>query len=134
MQENGNGRSQRNVVMIVEDDPIVRGYICDMFLNSPVVTLECESAEAALATLLLRGPEIVLVISDVTLVGVMDGIDMAREAKVRWPHLTFVLMSGDPKNATKQLPPGTIFMPKPWQPQRMRQIIDDALVQASNRS
>jgi CheY-like chemotaxis protein len=96
MREKGRERS-RHVVMIVEDDPIVREYICDMFSNIPVDTLECESAELALATLLLRGPEIVLVISDVTLVGVMDGIDMAREAKVRWPHLTFVLTSGTPK-------------------------------------
>jgi DNA-binding NtrC family response regulator len=58
--------------------------------------VESESAEAALATMLLRGREICLVFADLRLSGAMDGIDLARELKMRWQHLTIVLTSGNP--------------------------------------
>ena len=38
--------------------------------------IECESAAAALATLLIGGPEVAMIFADVR--GVMDGIDLAR--------------------------------------------------------
>jgi hypothetical protein len=39
-------------------------------------TIECESAEAALAVMLIGGREVA-----------MDGIDLALEVKLRWPLL-----------------------------------------------
>ena len=43
----------------------------------------------------------------------MDGIDLAREVKMRWPHLIVLLTSG---NASEHLdlPPGVEYVPKPW--------------------
>jgi len=31
-----------------------------------------------------------MIFADIRLSGVMDGIDLAREAKMRWPHLTVI--------------------------------------------
>jgi hypothetical protein len=45
-------------------------------------TIECESAEAALATLLIGGREVAVIFADVRLRRVMDGIDLAREVKM----------------------------------------------------
>jgi DNA-binding NtrC family response regulator len=50
-------------------------------------TIECESAEAALAVLLIGGQEIAMIFADVRLPGAMDGIDLAWEVKLRWPLL-----------------------------------------------
>ena len=47
---------------------------------------------------------------------VMDGIDLAREVKMRWPHLVVILTSGNAGERLEQLPPGVDYMPKPWQP------------------
>jgi hypothetical protein len=46
----------------------------------------------------------------------MDGIDLAREVKMRWPLLSVILTSGHPRERVGELPPGVAYMPKPWQP------------------
>jgi hypothetical protein len=55
-------------------------------------------------------------VSDVRLRGVVDGIDLAREVKMRWPLLPVILTSGHPRERGGELPPGVAYMPKPWQP------------------
>lgn len=78
-------------------------------------TIECESAEAALATMLIGGREVAMIFADIELRGVMDGIDLAREVKMRWPFLPVILTSGHPRERVGELPPGVVYMPKPWQ-------------------
>jgi CheY-like chemotaxis protein len=63
-----------------------------------VDTIECESAEAALAVMLIGGREVAMIFADVRLRGVMDGIDLAREVKMRWPLLPVILTSGQPRD------------------------------------
>ena len=46
----------------------------------------------------------------------MDGIDLAREVKMRWPFLPVILTSGHPRERVGELPPRVAYMPKPWQP------------------
>jgi DNA-binding NtrC family response regulator len=79
-------------------------------------TIECESAEAALATMLMRGREVAMIFTEARLRGVMDGIDLAREVKMRWPLLPVILTSGHPRERIGELPPGVGYLPKPWQP------------------
>jgi CheY-like chemotaxis protein len=78
--------------------------------------IECESAEAALAALLIGGREVAMIFADVRLRDVMDGIDLAREVKLRWPLLPVILTSEHPREHADELPPGVGYMPKPWQP------------------
>jgi CheY-like chemotaxis protein len=47
-------------------------------------TIECESAEAALATMLICGRNFAMIFADIKLPGVMDGIDLVCEVKMRW--------------------------------------------------
>jgi CheY-like chemotaxis protein len=65
-----------------------------LFEDEQVDTIECESAEAALATLLIGGREVAMIFADVRLCGVMDGIDLAREVKMRWPRLSAAQQRG----------------------------------------
>jgi DNA-binding NtrC family response regulator len=104
------------IALIVEDDPDQRWLTATLLKENGLDTIECESAEAALATMLLRGREVCMVFADMRLAGVMDGVELARELKLRWPHLTFVLTSGAPDARVVHLPPGVDYLPKPWQP------------------
>jgi DNA-binding NtrC family response regulator len=92
------GRAQplRRTALIVEDDGDQRWLTAMLLQEKGIETVESESAEAALATMLLRGREICLVFADLRLSGAMDGIDLARELKMRWQHLTIILTSGNP--------------------------------------
>jgi hypothetical protein len=42
-------------------------------------TVECESAEAALATMLLHDQDVTMVFADIRLSGAMDGVDLASD-------------------------------------------------------
>jgi DNA-binding NtrC family response regulator len=112
----GQAQHKRRAVMIVEDDAELRSLTAALFEDEQVDTIECESAEAALAVLLIGGREVAMIFADVRLRGVMDGIDLAREVKMRWPLLPVILTSGHPRERVGVLPAGVAYMPKPWQP------------------
>jgi len=112
----GVSQLRRQTMLIVEDDTELRQLTAALLEESELDIIECESAEAALATMLMRGQDVSMIFADLRLPGVMDGIDLAREVKMRWPHLTVVLTSGNAGDRLSHLPAGVQYMPKPWQP------------------
>jgi DNA-binding NtrC family response regulator len=112
----GQAVPKHRTILIVEDDAELRSLTAALLKDEQLDTIECESAEAALAVLLMGGREVVMMFADVWLSGPMDGVDLAREVKMRWPSLTVILTSGHSRESVGKLPPGVIYMPKPWQP------------------
>jgi CheY-like chemotaxis protein len=51
----GQARPKNRAVLIVEDDAELRHLTAALFEDEQMDTIECESAEAALATLLIGG-------------------------------------------------------------------------------
>ena len=129
----GQARSPRRIALVVEDDAELRWLSATLLEESELDIVECESAEAALAVMLMRGPEVAMIFADIRLPGVMDGVDLAREVKMRWPHLTVVLTSGNPGDRLKQLPPGVLYLPKPWQPLNVLMMAERARLSAQRR-
>ena len=107
-------QSKQRIALIVEDDAELRHLTKLVLEEVELDIVESESAEAALATMLLRGQDVAMIFADIRLSGVMDGIDLAREVKMRWPHLMVVLTSGNAGEYPERLPPGVVYMPKPW--------------------
>jgi len=126
----GQARPPRRTALVVEDDAELRWLSATLLEESDLDIVECESAEAALAVMLMRGPEVAMIFADIRLPGVMDGVDLAREVKMRWPHLTVVLTSGNPGDRLKQLPPGVLYLPKPWQPLNVLMVAERARLSA----
>jgi CheY-like chemotaxis protein len=80
-------------VLIVDDEPIVRIYASELAEAAGFVTLTAASAEEALEA--LAGPEQVrILLTDVAMPGVMDGIDLANTVQERWPAVRIVIASG----------------------------------------
>jgi len=125
--------TNRRIVLVVEDDAELRWLTATLLEESEFDTVECESAEAALAVMLLRGHDVAMIFADIRLAGAMDGVDLAHEAKMRWPHLTVVLTSGDPGERLEHLPPGVRFMPKPWQPLDILMVAERARTSPAGR-
>jgi CheY-like chemotaxis protein len=126
----GQARPPRRTALVVEDDAELRWLSAALLEESELDIVECESAEAALAVMLMRGAEVAMIFADIRLPGVMDGVDLAREVKMRWPHLTVVLTSGNPGDRLKQLPPGVLYLPKPWQPLNVLMVAERARLSA----
>ena len=104
-------QQNRRAVLVVEDDAELRRLAARLLEDGELDTIECESAEAALATMLIRGRDVAMIFADIRLPSAMDGIDLAREVRMRWHFLPVI---GHPREG--QLPLGVDFMPKPWQP------------------
>ena len=112
----GQAQQKHRAVLIVEDDAELRSLTAALLEDEEIDTIECESAEAALAVMLIGGREVAMIFADIQLPGVMDGVDLSWEVKLRWPLLPIILTSGHPLERIRELPPGVAYMPKPWQP------------------
>jgi DNA-binding NtrC family response regulator len=133
------GQAQpKRTVLIVEDDSELRRLTTALLEDEHLDTIECESAEAALAVMLMRERDVSMIFADVRLPGVMDGVDLAWEVKQRWPALPVVLTSGFPCERVRELPPGVAYVRKPWQPLNVLLLAERALalpkITASDRS
>ena len=77
----GQAQQKRGAVLIVEDDAELRSLTAALLEDDQLDTIECESAEAALAVMLIGGQHVALIFADIRLCGVMDGIDLAHELR-----------------------------------------------------
>jgi CheY-like chemotaxis protein len=130
----GQVQPKRRAVLIVEDDPDLRSLTAALLEDENLATIECESAEAALAIMLMGECDVAMILADVRLRGVMDGVDLAWEVKQRWPFLPMVLSSGHPRERVRELPPGVAYMSKPWQPLNVLMAAERALASPPGRS
>jgi CheY-like chemotaxis protein len=122
----------KRTVLIVEDDAELREVTAALLEDEQLDIVECESAEAALAVMLLGEHDVSMIFADVRLPGAMDGIDLAWEVRQRWPTLPVVLTSGQPCERVRQLPPGVTYVPKPWQPLNVLVVARQALAYAKD--
>ena len=67
-------------ILIVEDDAELRSLAAALFEDEQVDTITCESAEAALAIMLIGGRDVAMIFADIRLPGAMDGVDLGTVA------------------------------------------------------
>ncbi len=80
-------------ILVVEDNEALRTVTMNQLTNLGYCVLEAEDGPAALA-MIQSHPEISLLFSDVVMPGGMTGLDLAHEARRRWPNLKILLASG----------------------------------------
>jgi CheY-like chemotaxis protein len=115
--------------LLVEDDPALLITMAEALDEIGVHHLPATSAEAALAILLTGIHDVEIVFSDIRLAGIMDGIDFAREVRLRWPTLPFVITSGNPGRRLVHQPRDVLFLPKPWGIEQFIEVTRAALLQ-----
>jgi len=81
------------IVLIVEDEPIVRFYESELAEGAGFLTLMASNADEALRE--LEGPIAVrILLTDVSMPGSMDGLELANMVRERWPDVRIVVASG----------------------------------------
>jgi len=101
------------VILVVEDDPIIRMGAVDLVMAAGFEALEASDADQAIRVLESR-PDIHLVFTDVTMPGSMDGIKLAHYIRERWPPVKLIVASGQTIIEESQLPVGARFFYKPY--------------------
>lgn len=100
------------IVLVVEDDPLVRMAAVEMVLDASWQVFEAVDGDQALA-ILYAHPEINVLFTDVEMPGSMDGFMLATAAKKRMPGLTVIIISGR-MGPSSAMPEGAKFFSKPY--------------------
>jgi len=115
----------RDIVLIVEDEPLVRLTGADLLAEAGFEVLEAGNADEALR--IIEGtPEVRVVFSDVEMPGSLDGLGLARRICQRWPSIGIVLTSGRRIRA-ETIPREGRFLPKPYDGQALVRQIEEIL-------
>jgi CheY-like chemotaxis protein len=115
-------------VLLVEDDPAVRGFTRTVLQRHGYSVQEAESSEAALARVTGAPSDVDLLLTDVMLTG-MNGAELARSLRQRQPSLPVLFMSGYGDAAPDEaLPDAADVLVKPFTAQtlllRVRRALD----------
>lgn len=108
----GHGESVRVVVLIVEDEPLVRMLATDIITDAGFVAVEVVNSTDALAFLEDR-TDVRIVFTDIDMPGSVNGVQLALNIRTRWPRMGIVITSGKVSRPL-QLPSKSQFIPKPY--------------------
>jgi CheY-like chemotaxis protein len=112
----------RPVVLIVEDDTLLRLSGAEMIADAGYDVLEAGNADQAIAILEAR-PDIRIVFTDIQMPGSMDGLKLAWFVRDRWPPIKLVVTSGRVAVAEGELPSGGLFIGKPYTAPRIAEVL-----------
>jgi DNA-binding NtrC family response regulator len=110
--------ANRPIVLIVEDEFLLRMDASEMIEGAGFETVEAGNAEEAIA-ILERRSDISVVFTDVQMPGSMDGLKLAAAVRGRWPPIQIIATSGCYFLRQGDLPDGALFLPTPYTSERI---------------
>jgi CheY-like chemotaxis protein len=119
-----DGQAAPLIVLVVEDEVLVRMLACDILLDGGHHALEAVDAEEALILLQAR-PDIAVMFTDVDMPGEINGLGLARLAALRFPQLPIIVTTGAAAVAPGDLPASARFLAKPYSPSDLLAMIGE---------
>jgi CheY-like chemotaxis protein len=101
---------------------LVRIDAADMVRAGGFEVVEAADADEAIEILETRS-DIAVVFTDIQMPGSMDGLKLARAIRGRWPPIKIVATSGLVDVGEKDLPEGGRFLPKPYHPDELADVL-----------
>ncbi len=106
------------VVLVVEDEPLVRLFASDMIEEAGFEVLQASNATVAIAIMEDR-LDVRVVFTDVDMPGGISGIKLATCVRARWPAVQIIVTSGKPWPVEEPVPANVEFFPKPYRQDRV---------------
>lgn len=109
---------RQTIVLVVEDEPLLllmAGTLVEEAGFQPVYAANADEA----VRILEQRADISIVFTDVQMPGSMDGIKLAAAVRHRWPPIKIIVVSGYKAIDIADLPTGSRFFLKPYDPQRV---------------
>jgi CheY-like chemotaxis protein len=108
----------RPVVLIVDDEILLRMNAIDMIEEAGFEAVEAGNADEAIVMLESR-TDIRVIFTDIQMPGSMDGLKLAAAVRGRWPPIKIIATSGHYVMREGDLPAGGVFLPKPYTLERV---------------
>jgi len=110
------------VVLVVEDQTLVRMFMADFLDEAGFKVFEAVNADEALTVLQAR-PDVQAVVTDVEMPGSMNGLELARTVQERWPGVGVIVTSGRQRPGPDDLSDQAAFLAKPFLPETIINVI-----------
>src|ERR1700723_2689549 len=123
----GHTATRRPVVLVVEDEFLIRLNAAEMIEEAGFEVVEASSADKAVAILETR-LDIAVVFTDIQMPGTMDGLKLARAVRDRWPPIKIIATSGRLHFSETDLPEGGRFLPKPYSPAQVTGVLRELTI------
>lgn len=114
------------VVLVVEDEVLVRMLACDILDDGGFKCLEAVAAPEALALIDAR-PDIAVMFTDVDMPGEINGLGLAHLVAMRAPGVAILVTSGAAGPGQGDLPPGARFLRKPYSPSALLDLMAEMI-------
>lgn len=118
--------SSTPVVLIVEDEIILRMRAIDIVEDAGFIPVEAVNADEAISILESRS-DIALLFTDIQMPGTMDGLRLAHAVHSRWPDIKIILVSGQIAVSDTEKPENSRFFGKPLEIKQMIEELQDML-------
>lgn len=109
----------RPVVLVVEDEILIRMNTVDIFEELGFDVVEAGSADEAIIILESRN-DIRVLFTDIDMPGSMDGLKLASAVADRWPPIRVIVTSGHVRVRIDEMPSTGVFMGKPYTAKQIR--------------
>jgi len=124
---NGNGQATTRLILVVEDDPTILEFLCEILEEEGFVVEPRESADAALTFLEESAHYVDLLLTDITMPGRIDGADLANLTGDRWPQIPLLIMSGYETPESAGIKHRASFIAKPWALGQMLDLVESTV-------
>ena len=116
------------VVVVAEDDLLIRMMAVDALTDAGFVVIEAVQAAEALKILSVQADAVQALFTDIHMPGGMTGLELAHHVRSEWPWIALLVASGNSWPSPEALPAGSRFLPKPYDPdhvvQHVRELVD----------
>jgi CheY-like chemotaxis protein len=100
-------------ILVVEDEALIRWDLTSRLEEAGYETVEAGSADEAM-NILENDRDIRIVFTDIQMPGTMDGLELARYVRARWPPTIIVISSGKHPKDMKSVPDNIELFAKPF--------------------
>ena len=122
-----DGHRPGGLILVVEDDPLILEFLCEILQEEGFVVEPHTSADAAAVYLEQHAPQVGMLLTDITMPGTLNGADLANQFGDRWPDKPIMIMSGFETPESSGVRHEVSFIKKPWALGQLLDCVDGAL-------
>jgi CheY-like chemotaxis protein len=114
------------LVMVVEDEPLIRMNTVQMIEGAGYEVIEASDADNAMQILENRD-DVQIVFTDINMPGSMDGLMLVKAIRNRWPWIYLIVTSGKIALQYGDIPLDARFIPKPYDARHVANILNEMI-------
>lgn len=119
------------LILVVEDEAVIRDFICEILNDEGLQTEYAENADIALEFLNERASDVCLLLTDIYMPGSMNGAALANLSAQRWPQIPVMITSGHETPQSSGVTNPVVFLRKPWSIGQLIDSVSQAMLQSA---